>query len=128
MKKYLKKSQITNLLVLPLIASAIFLANPVFASSTAGGIGMEVRNITSQDNAENLSNPKKGIVGTVVSINGDILVVTTKNDVQYNVNASHATIMKAGDGEDSNPNIITTGDIKVGDAILVRGKVNYDTE
>lgn len=125
MKKYIKKSKIGNLLVLPLIASAIFLASPVFAAGGNVASNVEIRNVTSQEGAPNT---KKGVLGTVTSINGEMLVITTKDEAQFNVNAASATIMTAGEAEDSNPNLISIKHIKVGDAIFVRGKINYDTE
>jgi len=125
MKKYIQKSKISNLLVLPLIASAIFLASPVFAAGGNVASNVEIRNVTSQEGAPNT---KKGIMGTVTSINGDILVITTRDGAQFNVNAAHATIMTAGDAEDSNPALISIKDIKVGDAIFVRGTISYDME
>ncbi len=125
MKKYIQKSKIGNLLVLPLIASAIFLASPVFAAGGNIASNVEMRNVTSQEGAPNT---KKGILGTVTSINGEMLVITTEVGAQFNVNAAHATIMTAGAAEDSNPNLISTKDIKVGDVIFVRGKISYDTE
>ena len=125
MKKYIKKSKITNLLVLPLIASAIFLASPVFAAGGSTASNTEIRNVTSQEGAPNT---KKGVKGTVTSVSGEMLVITTEAGAQFNVNAAHATIMTAGDAEDSNPNIISIKDIKIGDAIFVRGKISYDTD
>jgi hypothetical protein len=113
------KKQITNLLVMPLIASAVFLASPtVFAASpTHTGGATEIRHKTYKEGA----NPKKGITGTVSSISGTIIIVTAKDSTKYTVDASHATIMKAADQANTNPYIVTTTDIKVGDAIMVRG-------
>ena len=116
-----KKSTITNLIVMPLIASAVFLASPAIASNPMrpGHSHAEVRNIT---NKESMPNTRKGIAGTVVSVNGNIVVVIAKNNTEYTVDASSATIMKAA-GEDANPSIAHVTDIKVGDSIMVRGVI-----
>lgn len=113
-----KKSTITNLLVIPLIGSAILLANPVLAANNAHPSENIVRHKT------NLENPEPAIAGTVTSINGNIIIVTTKDDIQYTVDASNANIMKASDDSNSNPTIVTIADIKVGDEIFVRGEID----
>lgn len=113
-----KKSTITNLLVIPLIGSAILLANPVLAANTSHPTHSVVRHKT------NIENPKRQISGIVTSINGNIIVVTTKDNVQYTVDASNANIMKASTVPNENPSIIAIGDIKVGDSIVVRGEIN----
>ncbi len=118
-----KKSTITNLIVMPLIASAVFLAGPAFASTGAGTAHMEVRNVTTAGTP----NTKKGVAGTVTSKNGDILIITSLEGVQYTVDASAATIMKASSEITDNPAIIEISDIKVGDSIVVRGTIR-DTE
>lgn len=116
-----KQSTIKNLLVVPLIASAVLLANPVFAASSTYTSHAEIRHKTS------LPHVKKGIVGKVTSINGTIIVVTGKDNVEYTVDASNATIMKAREEPNVNPAIVTISDIQVGDAIVVRGVIT-DTE
>ena len=116
-----KKSTITSLLVMPLIASAVLLASPVLADNTSYASHSEVRHKTS------VPQTKKGITGIVTSINGTIIIVTTKDNIQYTVDASKATIMKASDQSNINPSIVTISDIKVGDAIVVRGVI-ADTE
>jgi hypothetical protein len=118
-QKYMKK--IKNLIVAPLIASAIFLASPTaFANSPIQGTQIEVRNIS---NTENVPNTKKGITGNVTSISGNIVKVRTKEELEYTVDISQATIMKEGFAPDENPAIVGTADIKIGDAIAVRGTI-----
>jgi preprotein translocase subunit YajC len=119
-----KQSTITNLIVMPLIASAVFLASPAFAASTSVTAHKEVRNITTKGPA---TNTKKGIVGTVTSINGTIILVTSKDNIQYTVDATSATIMKEGVAPNTNPTLVQITDIKVGDSIVVRGVIK-DTE
>ncbi len=116
-----KKSTITNLLVVPLIASAIFLASPAFASNTTNMMNGQVRHKT------NIPNIKKGVVGTVISTNGTIVIVKAKDNVEYTVDTTSATIMKASTESNTNPTIVTISDIKVGDVLMVRGKIT-DTE
>jgi len=119
-----KKSKITNLLVIPLIASAVFLANPALAAYTdrTSSSDTEIRHKTSVPDTR-----KKGVVGTVTGVNGTIIVVTTKSSIQYTVDATNATIMKASDEPNGNPSIVAISDIKVGDVIMVRGVIS-DTE
>jgi preprotein translocase subunit YajC len=116
-----KQSTITNLIVMPLIASAVFLASPAFAASTSPTSHKEVRNITTKGPSPNT---KKGIVGTVTSINGTIVLVTSKDNVQYTVDAANATIMKEGVAPNINPTLVKIADIQVGDSIVVRGVIN----
>jgi hypothetical protein len=81
----------------------------------------EVRNVTTNGN---VPNTKKGVVGTVSSMNGNILIVTSKNNTNYTVDASKATIMKEGLEPTTNPSLVSITDIKVGDFIMVRGVIN----
>lgn len=123
MKKYIpKKSTITNLFVVPLIATAIFLARPAFASdSITDPINNDIRHKT------HLSNIKNEISGVVTSVNGNIVIVKSKDNIQYTVDAGEATIMK--DSHDmGNPYVVMTSSIEVGDAIVVRGEVLEDPE
>jgi hypothetical protein len=117
------KSKIKNLIVAPLIASAIFLASPAasFGASPVLRNQVEVHNIS---NTENTPDTKKGIAGKVTRVNGSIILVSTKDDTEYTVDASGATIMKEGAEPDENPAIVETADIKIGDAIMVRGVIS----
>ncbi|MBP6883996.1 MAG: hypothetical protein KBC06_02075 [Candidatus Pacebacteria bacterium] len=117
----MKQSKITNLLVIPLMASAILLSNPVLAADQTNTSNTEIRHKTS------VPHMRRGIAGTVTSVNGKILTVTGRDGVQYTVDASTATIMKASDQPDQNPIVIDISNIKVGDIIGVRGTLN-DTE
>lgn len=113
-----KTQTIKSLLVLPLIASAILLANPVLASNSQEYAShSEVRHKAQGPRF------KKGVAGTVTSINGSVIVVTTKDGTKYTVDASKATIMKASGNKDTNPSLVTISDIQVGDTIMVRGTV-----
>lgn len=115
-----KKSKIiTNLLVVPLIASTILLASPALAADpSANNSSGETRHKTSVPDVV-----KKGIAGVVSSVSGGIVVVTSKEDIRYTVDASHATIMKASDVPNENPDVVAARDIAVGDAIMVRGEI-----
>jgi hypothetical protein len=114
-----KSSTITNLIVMPLIASAVFLASPAMASNSPLATHKEVRNIT----GNGTPNTKKGIAGTVTSINGNILIVTSRDNTEYTVDAGSATIMKAGSEGAGNPSIAHIADIKMGDMVMVRGVI-----
>ena len=61
-------------------------------------------------------------------VNGDIVIVSTKDDTEYTVDASDALIMKEGAYPNENPAIVEAKEIKVGDAILVRGVISDDNE
>jgi hypothetical protein len=113
-----KQGSITSLLVVPLIASAILLASPSVATSVNRLRGSEVRHTTS------LPFSKGGVSGTVAALSGTIIKVTGRDNVLYTVDAGEATIMKSEDGS-SNPAIINVADIKIGDAIVVRGQIDY---
>jgi hypothetical protein len=120
-------AKIKNLIVVPLIASAIFLASPG-ASMGASPVlrnQVEVHNIS---NTENTPDTKKGIAGKVIKVSGNIVIVSTKDDTEYTVDASDAMIMKAGDQPDANPEIVSINDIHTGDAIAVRGIIHEEEE
>jgi pectate lyase len=117
-----KQSKITNLIVMPLIASAVFLASPAFAANLTRPDHKEVRSITNKERIPS-ANTKKGVSGTVSSINGNIIVVSSAENIQYTVDAGSATIMKEGATANLNPSLIKIADIKVGDAIVVRGVI-----
>ena len=121
----MSKSKITTLLVLPLIASAVFLASPAVSSADGSPLSThsEVRHKTTKDAALNAKEGKENVAGTVASINGTIILVNTREDVEYIVDASNATIMKASSEPNSNPNIVPMSEVKVGDFILVRGVI-----
>ena len=124
MKKYIpKKSTITNLFVVPLIATAIFLARPALAAdSTTDTSNNDIRHKT------HLSNIKNEISGIVTSVNGNIVIVKSKDDIQYTVDAVKATIMKDSNDIEANPYIVMTSNIEIGDAIVVRGEILEDSE
>jgi len=119
-----KKPTITNLIVVPLIASAIFLANPAFASSPIEAMRSEIRNVSSK---ENIPDTKKGIAGIVTSVSGTILRVKSENSTEYTVDATDATIMKDQEQLNENPALVQITDIKIGDIVMVRGIID-DTE
>jgi preprotein translocase subunit YajC len=116
------KSKIKNLIVAPLIASAIFLSSgtATFASRPIERNQVEVHNIS---NTENASDTKKGITGRVTRVSGSIIIVSTKDDTEYTVDVSEATIMKEGLEPNDNPSLVNINDIKVGDEIMVRGTI-----
>src|SRR6185369_6544971 len=110
-----KQSKITNLIAIPLLASAVFLASPAFAAgpmrvpgSMTGDVSTNVRS----------SEKKRGITGTVSSINGSTISLLGTDNVGYTVDASHATIMKASAEPNVNPSIVQVAEIKVGDVIV----------
>ena len=116
-----KKSRITNLLVVPLIASAMFLSSPTLASNTSGGTHLEIRNITNK--GHNLPENRKGIVGTVRRVSGAMVFVENKDGTEYTIDATHATIMKAENEPEANPSLVNIADIKAGDSVVVRGTI-----
>ena len=121
-------AKIKNLIVAPLIASAIFLANPAgfaAASRPSQRAQVEVHNIS---NTENSPDTKKGIAGKVTKVSGSIILVSTKDDTEYTVDASDAMIMKAADERDANPEIVSISDIHMGDAIAVRGIIQEEED
>jgi hypothetical protein len=122
------KSKIKNLIVAPLIASAIFLASPggfTAASSPTQRNKIEVHNIS---NTENTPDTKKGIAGKVTKVSGNIVIVSTKDDTEYTVDVSDATIMKEGAQPDANPEIVSISDIHTGDALAVRGVIHQEED
>ena len=116
-----KQSSITNLIVAPLIASAIFLTSPSFSSVPLQKVNDEI-----MDGADNeiSSNDRKVIVGTVASVSGTVIKVKGEENVNFTVLAQNATIMKDGEETNTNPILVPITGIQVGDAILVRGKID----
>lgn len=115
-----KSSKITSLIVIPLIASAIFLANPTFAKNQNRlELSKQAGNVT---NLKERPRSKKHITGDVTSISGSTIIVTTKSGEKYTVETGNATIMQ--ELGENNPAIINIAQIKVGDSIVVRGKIN----
>jgi hypothetical protein len=113
------KTIITSLLVVPLMASTILLASPALAADPSiNSATGETRHKTSIPDVA-----KKGISGIVSSVSGGIIVVEGGDGVKYTVVASDAIIMKASEESDENPNVINARDIRVGDAIAVRGEI-----
>jgi len=120
--KYMKKQiTIANLIAMPLIASAIFLASPALASNMQSGIHATQRASTQSNEKRHQMDGKKGIVGTVKSITGNVLIVTGIDKKEYTVDASKATVMQASSTPNTNPSIVTLANIAVGDTIMVRG-------
>jgi len=118
----MSKYRITSLLVIPLIASAVFLANPALAKNpNRPELNQEISNTKEH---RNKPDGKKNIVGVVQSINGNTIVVVTKSGAVYNVEISSATIMRDLGALDKNPVIVGLDSIKVGDTIVVRGEIN----
>jgi hypothetical protein len=119
-----KQITIANLIVMPLIASAIFLASPALASNTQNGIYASHKTGTETSDKKRPMDGKKGIVGTVKSITGTVIIVTGMDTKEYTVDASSATVMKASTEQNVNPTIITVANISVGDTIMVRGTLD----
>jgi hypothetical protein len=71
-------------------------------------------------NGRGLKGNMGGIVGTVASINGSSITLTSKAGVTYNVNASGATITK---GFGAKAPALPLSGIASGDTLLVRGAV-----
>ncbi len=115
-------SKIKSLLVIPLIASAVFLASPAFAKNQSR-FEPDKEGINIQHKPER-SKIKRSIIGTVSAINGNTIIIVSKSDIKYTVDAEGATIMKDLGVNAKNPAIIKTTDIKVGDTIVVRGRIN----
>ena len=118
-----KQSTITNLLVMPLIASAVFLASPALADNSIGSIHKGARDgvhITTL-----ASGTYQSIVGKVTSINGNIITLESTDNVTYTVDVTNATIMRASPKSNANPSIITASEIKTGDVLMVRGVIDH---
>jgi hypothetical protein len=118
-----KKSTIKNLLVIPFIASAVFLASPAFANDS------QVKNKQTQvskvhDSTAFFRNKKNHrVLGTVTSTSGGIIVLTSEDGATYTIDATHATVMKANTNN-TNPAIVDVSNIKVGDTIVVKGNID----
>ncbi len=116
-----KQITIANLIVMPLIASAIFLASPAMASSGQNGMYRTERSGTEMSDKKRNLDGKRGIVGTVKSITGTVIIVTGMDKKEYTVDASKATVMKAGSDTASTPTTITVGNIAIGDTLMIKG-------
>ncbi len=57
------------------------------------------------------------VAGSVASINGSTLSITTKSNVTYTVDATNAKIVEG-------PSLVTLSSVKVGDTVLVQGMIN----
>ncbi|MEX2052572.1 MAG: hypothetical protein WD991_02680 [Candidatus Paceibacterota bacterium] len=118
-----KALTITNLLVIPLIASAVFLANPAFTKNpNRPELNQEISSVRQTSGQK--PDRKKSIIGIVSAINGTNITVSGKDSIKYTVDATHATIMKDNGEPGVNPLIVPISNIQVGDAIAVRGKIN----
>ncbi|HTE48442.1 MAG TPA: hypothetical protein VK675_00860 [Candidatus Paceibacterota bacterium] len=116
-----KQSSIKNLIVVPLIASAIFLSSPSFASRPLQKVTSE---ITERSDNEVSSNDRKVIVGTVASVSGTVIEVASEKNIHFTVEARDATIMKDRKEANANPILVPITGVEVGDAILVRGRID----
>lgn len=112
-------AKITSLLVVPLIASAILLSSPSLATNLNRERNSAVRHTTTVPYKESAT-----IIGIVILVAGSLIRIAGKDNMEYVVEASSATIMKALDERD-NPRIVDVADIHVGDTIMVRGKIDY---
>ena len=119
-----KQKTIANLIVMPLIASAIFLASPAMASNGQAGMYRTERSGNEMPDKKRPMDGKKGVVGTVKSITGTVIIVTGMDKKEYTVDASKATVMKAAATPNTNPSVITVANIAVGDTIMVRGTLS----
>ena len=116
-----KKTTIANLIVMPLIASAVLLSSS--SALAANSIRITPSEISSASSKEDLSSTKRGIVGTVVGISSNVIAVQSLENATYTVDASHATVMKESVEPDTNPALVGLEDIHVGDVVMVRGVV-----
>jgi len=60
------------------------------------------------------------IGGTITAVNGTSLTLTNRSNVEYTIDASHATVMKENSSS-------TIDAVAVGDRVFVRGTVNGNT-
>ena len=86
-------------------------ANPMNGKIGMGGMGMGARGALPQGNGQPV------IGGSISTINGTSLTVTTKSNIVYNVDASVATVTK-GNATSS------VSSLTVGDDVIVQGAVN----
>lgn len=98
-----------------LTASALgFSSNMTFAETTTN---TPTSWKSSQKHIKNYLMHAKGTVGTVTSVNGSIITITTKDSTTYSVDASTAKIMK------NRNTIIPVGSVLVGDTVMVQGTI-----
>lgn len=107
---------------MPLIASAIFLASPVFANNNPNTFHKQT--MMGSPTGKHAMGGHKSVAGTVVSVNGNIITVASVENVTYTIDAGSATIMKASTEPHNNPIIVLITDIHVGDTVMVRGIVS----
>ncbi|MDB5204789.1 MAG: hypothetical protein JWP09_817 [Candidatus Taylorbacteria bacterium] len=108
-----KKPTIVTLTAAILIVTSATFTDRVFASTSNPSI-QKVEHI------KHLAK-ENGVVGTVESISGNILIIKDKNNVSYNVDVSSAKLFKAKDVT------IALSDIKVGEKIFAAGTVTNNT-
>lgn len=113
-----KKSTITAIAAVILTASAFGFTGVALADN------QEVTQTSwksSQRHIKDYLRHAPGVMGTVTSVSGSIINITSKNALAYSIDASSAKILK------NRNTVITTADILVGDTIMAQGTVNGTT-
>ncbi len=115
-----KQSKITSLLVIPLIASSLFLASPALASNPLSKEG-KGGSVAITQGSSTASGGQMDVAGVVTGVSGTLLTISGTDSLTYKIDAEHATIMR--DSSESGTSIVSISEINVGDTVLVRGKV-----
>jgi hypothetical protein len=108
-----KKSTVIALAAVILSASAFGFNGIALAENQASSSWK-----SSQGHIKNYLQHAPGVIGTISSINGNIIAMTGKNNTTYTIDASTAKIFK------NRNTVITAADMKVGDVIMAQGTVS----
>ena len=108
-----KKSKIIAFVAVVLTASAFGFTNMTFAETTTTPTSWK----SSQRHIKNYLEHAKGTIGTVTSVNGSTIAITTKDNTAYSVDASTAKILK------NRNTIVPVSGVLVGDTVMVQGTV-----
>ncbi|MDE2030841.1 MAG: hypothetical protein KGI58_01095 [Patescibacteria group bacterium] len=108
-----KKSTIMALATVMFTASALGFNGIAFADSQTSQSSWK----SSQRQIKNYLKHAPSVMGIVTSINNSIIVINSKNNINYTIDASTAKILK------NRNTIIKVSDILVGDTIMAQGTI-----
>jgi len=103
------------------MALTLLVATPAFASRpnmNGQGHTQGIHKVGNKTNSNNKKEKIPGVYGTVTSVNGSTLTVTSKDNVVYTIDASNAKILKEKN------NTMTIGEIQNGDLLAVKGQIS----
>ncbi len=107
-----KKTAIITVVAVVLIAtSMVYTKNVSAQSNTTSYFGK-------MNMHRGLLDHMPGVFGEVTNINGNIITITNKKGISYDIDASTAKIMKDRDTD------ITLAEVKIGDSLMVLGTVS----